>query len=299
VRCIKKQTNAEIHFLTKTNFNEIVSSNPYIEKVWQLKSSLEELLPALKKENYDLIVDLHNNLRSRLIRWSLFTVPVVSYSKGNLAKWLSVHFKINKFSEKHIAIKYLQSVKKWNITDDGMGLDYFIPEKDKVNIESIVKNNRPFIALVIGAAHFTKRVPVEKLKEIISIVLPSYPIVLIGGKAEKETGDALVQAGVMNTCGQYSINQSASILAQSTIVISPDTGMMHIAAALKKPIRSIWGSTLSEFGFWPFYGEKYPDQNISFEVNGLVCRPCARFGRNECPQGHFDCMTKQKFDGII
>jgi heptosyltransferase-2 len=75
--------------------------------------------------------------------------------------------------------------------------------------------------------------------------------------------------------------------------------MMHIAAALKKPIRSIWGSTLSEFGFWPYYGDQNQDTNISFEVKNLSCRPCARFGRNACPKGHFDCMMKQDFDRLI
>lgn len=299
VRCIKKQTNAEVHFLTKTNFNEIVSTNPYIDKVWLLNSSLGELLPSLKKENYDLIVDLHKNLRSGLLRISLFSVPVVSYDKGNFSKWLAVHFKIHRFSKNHIAIKYLLAVQKWNIKDDGMGLDYFIPEQDKVNMESILKKKQSYIALVIGAAHFTKRVPVVKLKEIISKIIPFYPIVLVGGKDEKETGDALVQDGVTNTCGQYSINQSASVLSQSILVISPDTGMMHIAAALKKPIRSIWGSTLAEFGFWPYYGDQHPDLNISFEVKGLACRPCARFGRNECPKGHFACMMQQELEGII
>lgn len=299
VRCIKKQTGAAVHYLTKAGFSDIVSSNPYIDKVWLLNKSLNELLPSLKKENYDLIVDLHNNLRSRMLRLSLFTVPAVSYVKGNFAKWLSVHFKINRFSKKHVAIKYLQSLNKWNVNDDGMGLDYFIPEKDKVNTVSILKHDQPFIALVIGAAHFTKRVPQTKLKEIISKIKSGYPIVLIGGKAEKEQGDALSQDGVINTCGQYSINQSASILAQSAMVISPDTGMMHIAAALKKPIRSIWGSTLAEFGFWPYYGNHHPDLNTSFEVKGLSCRPCARFGRNECPKGHFDCMMKQDFEGIV
>lgn len=299
VRCIKKQTGAEVHYLTKTSFSDIVSSNPYIDKVWLLNKSLNELLPSLKKENYDLIVDLHNNLRSRLLRLSLFTIPAVSYDKGNFAKWLSVHFKINRFSKKHVAIKYLQSLNKWKVNDDGLGLDYFIPEKDKVNIVSILRHNQPFIALVIGAAHFTKRVPEIKLKEIISKMKSDHAIVLVGGKAEKATGDTLVQEGVINTCGQYSINQSASILAQSAIVISPDTGMMHIAAALKKPIRSIWGSTLAEFGFWPYYGNHHPDLNTSFEVKGLACRPCARFGRNECPKGHFDCMMKQDYDGLI
>lgn len=297
VRCIKKQTGAEVHFLTKKSFAEIVSHNPHIDKMWLLDSSLSELVPQLKKESFDLIVDLHNNLRSRILRLKMFSIPAVSYKKGNLAKWLSVHFKIHRFSKEHIAIKYLNSIKSYGVEDDGDGLDYFIPASDEVNMQERFGIHQPFVAVVIGAAHFTKRIPEIKLKEIIS-KMKSYPILIIGGNAEKAQGDALRDTYVINTCGTLRINQSASVLKQSAMVIAPDTGMMHIAAALKKPIRSIWGSTLSEFGFWPFYGSNHTDLNKSFEVRSIACRPCARFGRDNCPKGHFDCMMKQDFSEL-
>lgn len=295
VRCIKKQLNCEIHYFTKKAFNDIVSSNPYIDRIWLMDKSLSEVLPALKNEHFDLVIDLHKNLRSLILRWHLWNVPIVSYYKANLEKWLSVYFKMNHFPKEHIALRYIQNLKKYGILDDGDGLDYFIPQKDQIAPDNITK---PFIALVIGAAHFTKRIPLEKLKELTLSLSNSFPILVIGGKAEYETGKQLESDNVINTCGQYTINQSASLLAQSSLVIAPDTGMMHIAAALKKPIRSIWGSTLAEFGFWPFYGSNHEDLNISFEVKGLDCRPCARFGRDTCPKGHFNCMQMQDMERV-
>ncbi len=298
VRCIKKQLECEVHYLTKRGFKDIVSSNPYIDKVWLLDTSLADLIPQLKAERYDLIVDLHKNLRSRMIRLKLWNIPVVGYHKANLAKWASVHFKIHRFPKEHIAIRYLNALSKYGVLDDGEGLDYFIPDQDQIDLDNL-QIYKPFIALVIGAAHFTKRVPLHKLQELVVGLQGDYPVIIIGGKAEFVVGEQLVSNQVINTCGKYTINQSASIIQQAHLVISPDTGMMHIAAALKKPIRSIWGSTLSAFGFWPYYGVQNQDLNISFEVTGLDCRPCARFGRNSCPQGHFNCMEMQEMDRVL
>ena len=298
VRCLKKQLACDIHYLTKKGFNDIVCANPFIDKVWLLDQTIAELIPNLKKEKYDLIVDLHKNIRSIWIRWILWNVPTVSYHKANIAKWLSVYFKINRFPKEHNAIRYLNALKKYGVKDDGDGLDYFIPIKDQINIQKL-NIAQPFVAIVIGAAHFTKRIPLHKLQELTTKLSKKYSIIIIGGKAEVEVGKLLESKNVINTCGKYSINQSASLLDQAFIVIAPDTGMMHIAAALKKPIRSIWGSTLSEFGFWPLYGSKHDDLNVSFEVNGLSCRPCARFGKDHCPQGHFKCMEQQDMSAIV
>lgn len=297
VRCLKKQLNCEIHFLTKKTFIEIIEPNPYIDKTWLLDKELSTILPGLKAENYDLIIDLHKNLRSRIIRFYLWNIPAVSYLKANLAKWVSVYFKINKLPGDHITIRYLKALQEYNVQDDGDGLDYFIPSRDHVDLNAL-NIRAPFIALVIGAAHFTKRIPYRKLNELITNLPGRYPILIIGGKTEQEVGKMLESDRVINMCGKYSINQSASILDQSSLVISPDTGMMHIAAALKKPIRSIWGSTLAEFGFWPYYGNKLEDQNISFEVK-LDCRPCSRFGRDACPLGHFNCMEMQDMVKVV
>lgn len=298
VRCLKTQTKCEIHYLTKSAFKDLLAANPYVDKIWLLHSSIDELIPSLKAEGFDLILDLHNNLRSRLIRLRLWKVPVVTYHKGNLAKWLAVYFKIIRLPKDHIAIRYLNALKKYQIQDDGQGLDYFIPEKDIVDLKTIAVPS-PYIALVIGAAHFTKRIPLAKLQVLTAGLVTRWPVVIIGGKAEEDEGKLLAADRVFNTCGRYSINQSASLLAQSFVVIAPDTGMMHIAAALKKPIRSVWGSTLAEFGFWPYYGAHSPDLNQSFEVPGLPCRPCARFGKDHCPKGHFDCMQHQDMNSIV
>ena len=102
---------------------------------------------------------------------------------------------------------------------------------------------------------------------------------------------------VLNTCGQYSLHQSASLLRQAALVITHDTGLMHIAAALRKPIVSIWGSTIPEFGMTPFYPQDLA-QNTTIEVKNLACRPCSKIGYEVCPKGHFRCMETIEVEKI-
>ena len=105
-----------------------------------------------------------------------------------------------------------------------------------------------------------------------------------------------------NACGEYSLNQSASLVKNSTKVITNDTGLMHIAAAFQKEIISVWGNTVPEFGMYPYFGEvksqksnpdHYRDEKASsmmLEVPNLSCRPCTKIGFEKCPRGHFRCM---------
>ena len=97
---------------------------------------------------------------------------------------------------------------------------------------------------------------------------------------------------VFNACGKYSLNQSASLVSQAKLVVTNDTGLMHIAAAFKKPVYSIWGNTIPAFGMSPYYGNNVA-AGISrkFETLNLDCRPCSKLGYPSCPKGHFKCMN--------
>ena len=146
-----------------------------------------------------------------------------------------------------------------------------------------------YIALVPGAQHGTKQMPVEKIIRMCREL--SHPLILLGGKREEELGkeiDSQTGDHVLNACGQYNINQSASLIRQSQLVITHDTGLMHIAAAFKKKILSLWGHTIPEFGMYPYLPD--PASRI-FQTLGLTCRPCTRTGKEQCPKGHFRCMN--------
>jgi len=290
IRCLKQQLeNAEIHYITKPQFKEVLSGNPYIDKLLTLKEDLLDTLKELRKVKYDLIIDLHHNQRSLIIKQAL-RANSRSFNKLNLQKWLMVNLKLNKLSS-HIVDRYLETVKPLGIINDGKGLDHFITKDDIVISEELPSTHRNgYVGWVIGAVHNTKKLPVNKIISVCKKI--SQPIVLIGGKLEYNDGEKISHetgTKVFNACGKFSINQSASLVQQASLIISNDTGLMHIAAAFKKQIISLWGNTVPKFGMSPYYGNSTVNSQ-TVEVNGLDCRPCSKIGYKQCPKKHFKCM---------
>jgi len=298
VRMLHQQLKAEVHFLCKEHFRPIVEANPYITRSFGIRQSPGEVWKLLKAEHYDYIIDLHKNLRSR--RFLFFSGPkVLTFDKINIHKWLLTTFGINRLPNIHIVDRYLKAVEPLGVKDDGKGLDYFIPPTEEVDLLRLAPGFKAgqYIALAIGAAHATKRLPQHKILELCQLL--NQPVILLGGKGEREVGKAIATElpSILNLCGQLSLHQSASIIRQAGGVITHDTGMMHIAAAFHKKILSVWGNTIPAFGMYPYYGQAI-DQNQSFQVEGLRCRPCSKIGYASCPKGHFRCMQDQDLPAI-
>ena len=291
IRCIKQQQpDTEIHYLTKKSFKGILEHNPYLTKVHTIEKDVKEIIKELKNENFDFVIDLHHNIRSMQTKTSLGK-PSSSFKKLNFKKWMLVNFKINKMPEMHIVDRYMQTVKKLGIVNDNKGLDYFIPETDEVNMASLpLFHQKGYIGFVIGAKHNTKKLPMEKIISICKKL--NQPIILLGGKDDLGKANQIeksVGAMIYIACGKYTLNQSASLIKQSTKIITHDTGLMHIAAAFHKDIISIWGNTVPAFGFTPYL----PSANSKIvEVKNLSCRPCSKIGYKRCPKGHFKCMRE-------
>jgi ADP-heptose:LPS heptosyltransferase len=292
VRCLKQQVEGEVevHFLTKKQYQSTVENSPYISKVHTITKSTNEIIEELKKERFDYIIDLHKNLRSKRAIKSLKCLSF-SFDKINYQKWLITTFKINKLPNIHIVNRYFEAVKVLGVKNDGLGLDYFIPEKDAVNITELsVTHQNGYIAFTIGAQHATKRLPTEKIISICQKI--NQPIILLGGKEDVETAKKIGNAVgdlVYNACGKYNINQSASLVKQCKTLITHDTGLMHIGAALGVKIVSVWGNTIPAFGMYPYYPNN-PEKFVIIENNTLTCRPCSKIGYDKCPKKHFKCM---------
>ena len=291
VRCLKQQVdNIEIHYLTKNNFISIIENNPYIDKIHTIGNDLKSLNPLLKQENFDLIVDLHHNVRTLKLKYVLGKKSV-SFNKLNWKKFLITTFKINTLPKQHIVDRYLETIKFLGVLNDNKGLDYFISNKDEVELGPIFPAHflNGYYALVIGGSYFTKQIPLNKLNEICA--KSTLPLVLLGGKEDASTAETLhnlFPIQTLNVCGKMRLNQSASIIKQSKKVITSDTGLMHIAAAYKKDIISIWGNTIPEFGMGPYMAGN--DSQV-IEIKNLSCRPCSKLGYKKCPKGHFKCMN--------
>ncbi len=291
VRCIKKQiAGVEIHYLTKPQFASLLANNPYIDKVLILQPRLTDTIKEVRTGGYECIIDLHHNLRTSVIKL-MSGVRAHSFNKLNFRKWLLVSFKLNLMPDVHIVSRYLDTAKPIGVHDDGAGLDFFIPAE----LDNFVPQTLPpthgngYVCAVIGATHATKQIPVDKMVQILN--LAQRPVCLIGGK---DVVDAAAQIEVQltvpcyNGVAKFSINQSAAVMRSAQVVVTPDTGMMHIAAALHKNIISMWGNTVPELGMYPY---KAGSASFIAEVKNLPCRPCSKLGYSKCPKGHFNCMN--------
>lgn len=298
VRCLKLQlAAAEVHFLTKTAFKDIVAPNPNIDRVHLLASDLDAVIASLKAEHFDVIIDLHKNLRSaRIVR--ALNVRTYRFDKLNVEKWLYVRLRVNLLPVKSIVDRYFDGVARLGIRDDGAGLDYFIPEDIMLSDDDIPTSHMAgYVACVIGGSYATKRLPVDRWRALIGIL--RFPVILLGGDSDRASGNdiaSMAPVKIYNACGKFSLHESALLVRRARVVVTNDTGLMHVAAAFQKPIVSLWGNTAPEFGMFPYYGasghlkEGSPKSTI-VERRLLYCRPCSKLGYQRCPLGHFKCMN--------
>lgn len=287
LRNLKTQfPNIQIDVLTKEGFASVWKNNPFIDRllIWEDPESRR----TWKNEHYDVIIDLHNNLRSKQVKWIRWDCPNISFSKENFKKMGLVWTKSNTFSATPINTRYDNLLNSIGISTDNLGLDFY-------GIDALPDNiNLPdrYYAIALGGSYKTKQVPIAKYLEFLRTQKGDIPFVLLGGKADVSSAQQIKSEFpdlCIDFCGILSLGASANIVSRCIVLISGDTGLAHIAAALGKSVLWMWGSTSPKLGMLspqkPNGGEM-----ISMEVQGLKCRPCSKLGYSECPKEHFKCM---------
>ncbi|MDE3058696.1 MAG: glycosyltransferase family 9 protein [Bacteroidota bacterium] len=298
---------ARIDFVVKKEFAELVRSNHHLSVVHEFDASkgfaeLQKLGRVLRTEEYDLAVDIHNNPRTKYLRLLSAPKETVIINKRMWARWQLVHRKRNVYhSVVSVADRYLETLKPFGIEDDGKGLEIFLPDEIQFGISSKLAAMRlnkfnKVIGICPGAKHFTKRWQKEKFAQLGIQLAEKFraKIFIFGGKGDK-TDCAFVAASITSAygdttasdfSGEFSLLETAAALEFCDVVVTNDTGLMHLAAAKQRPVVAIFGSTVREFGFFP-YGTK----SAVVENHALDCRPCSHIGRTSCPKKHFKCMT--------
>jgi ADP-heptose:LPS heptosyltransferase len=277
VRCLKEQLEGEVevHYLVKKEYQGLLELNPHIDVIHVYDKNLKALSAGLEKEGFHYIIDLHKNMRSKMVKRHL-TGMHFSFRKLNIEKWILVNVGIDRLPDLHIVDRYFEAVKALGVKNDGKGLEYFIPESEEVNTMKLLGHEQGrYVVFAIGAAHEGKRLPLHKMTELCHLI--NRPVVLIGGKEDALDGHAIasVNKNVTNLCGKTNIHGSASIIKQASLVICHDSGMMHVAAAFKKKIISIWGATVPKFGMYPYLPD--PD-SVIVEAGHLSFRPTSKLG---------------------
>jgi len=284
IRSIKRQNpEVQIDFVIKEEFIELVKNNPNLTDIHVYsKQSFEKqiLINTLISNNYEIVIDLQNNIRSKEITKQM-QCQTFLFKKNDVKKFLLVNFKINRLKNAPpIPVRYAEAA---GINLDGEGLDIFT---DNV-ADSSLNLNEKYIGLCPGAKHFSKRWPKEYYIELGKQLENSgYKVVLFSGLNEEELISEIANqlSSPLSLCGD-SILQSAADMKMCKAIYTNDSGAMHLACAVKVPVIAFFGSTVKEFGFFP-----YKANSIELDVENLPCRPCTHIGRKSCPLIHFKCM---------
>ncbi len=303
IRCLKQQLpGVELHFLTRKRFRDVTIANPYIDRFHYFDNDFNETIEDICEERFDYIIDLHKNLRTlRLYLKTDIRTKWLSYRKLSIQKFLLTKFGINLMPGIHISQRSLGALRRLGIKDDGKGLDYYIPKDQEIQIEKDlpVSHQMGFVAVVIGASYYTKKLPVKKLQELCSKI--EYPVILVGGKEDRDEGEAISSIDpvkIYNACGKFSLNESADIVRRAKMVVSHDTGFQYIACAFQKRVIAIWGGTSPKLDVEPYYGSAATPKHTNYIVPGLPCQPCSNYGTRTCPKKHFKCMWQQDIDAM-
>ncbi|MCF6268567.1 MAG: lipopolysaccharide heptosyltransferase II [Melioribacteraceae bacterium] len=282
----KKYPKLKIDYLIKSNFTDAIKFNPNLNQVfsWNGEKEFSEVINKLKQNNYDSVIDLQNNFKSRKVVRKI-KVSSASYRKPNIKKFLLVKTKLNLLKEKRsIPQRYIDVVP--NLELDGKGLELFLPN----GIESKINSEKEIIGFAPGAFHFTKRWSLEYYEELGNqLTSEGFQIVIFGGKSDREICNKLQNkiSNSINLSNDNLLFKTAMDMQKCKLIVCNDSGLMHTATAVGVPVVSIFGSTVREFGFAPF-----GVNNLVIENIGLSCRPCSHIGKANCKKKHFNCMME-------
>ena len=288
IRALREQVpGVEIHYLTKAKYREVLAYHPSIDRLWTIEKDVGEVGAALQSEAFDHVVDLHANFRSSRVR-SLLGAPSTTFRKLSFQKWLLATFHWNLLPDVHVVDRYLETLGELGVHGDDQGLEYYLGPGDKVALQDLPEAFRDgFVAIVIGGQHPGKLYPTDRTAEVCRLL--GQPVVLLGGPEDQARGAQIATAAaasVFNACGRYSFNQSVSLLDQASCVMTNDTGLMHVAAALKKRVISIWGATVPEFGMAPY---RPGAGSRILEPSGDCRRPYSKLGNKVFYKPAYDC----------
>lgn len=306
---------ARIDYVVRKEYADLVRYNHHLSVVHVYDPAsgfdgLKTLAGELRREGYGLVVDIHDSIRTKLLRTACRAERTVVIDKRKMERWLLVNLKRNAYDGiVSVAERYIETVAPFGVAYDGKGLEIFIPDAVQFDVSGRMAKLRldrfeTVIGLCPGSRHFTKRWQTEKFAEVGLRAAKELKakVLLFGGPGENgdcSVVERTIAAGagadtVTNFAGSFSLLESAAALEFCDAVVTNDSGLMHLAAAKQKKTVAVFGSTVREFGFAPFGTEA-----VVVEEEGMECRPCTHIGRRDCPKGHFHCMNGITADRVF
>jgi heptosyltransferase-2 len=313
----RRYPECQLDFVVKEEFADLVRYNPHIAHVITFPRrgtvhDLRQLRARVREAKYDLIIDIHDSLRSRFLCFG--AKRVVRIDKRKFERFLLVNLKLNWYERfggaPSVALRYLEPVREFGVGDDGGGLEMFVDDKASARARELVQGSgfedgQQFIGICPSAKHNTKMWLADRFAEVAATLSRKLrqPVVLFGsGEVETVRSNDIEQqirtvnpdTRTLNLCNRISLAQTAAMMDKCAVVITNDSGLMHLAAARKCNVVAIFGPTVKELGFFPF-----GTRSVVVENSALACRPCTHIGLPLCPKGHFKCMNDVSVQEVL
>ena len=289
---------AQIDVLVKAEYRDLLRFHPGITRLltFDSRQPLMRTLRGLRADRYDLALDLHCTPRSQLLLRGLRARRKLTYNKRVLRRALLVHLGWNTLRRTTpVPELYAAPLRRLGLTGRlGTPTMHLDPESTEAMQAYIARSlpdasNQPLLAVAPGARWPTKRWPVERFAAVAQELAreKQAAVVILGGPDEAQLACTLcdrLDVPVVNGAGTLSLMYSAALLSRCRVLISNDSGLMHMATALQVPVVAVFGPTVQEFGFYPFQAR------AEVVSEPLSCRPCSTKGSQHCPRGHHACM---------
>lgn len=290
-----RHPGARLTFVTREDMADTLRHNPRLDRIitWRTGTPLGDLVRELKAGAWTHRLDLHDSLRSRRLRLQVGG-SWATYPKHRVRRTMLIASRRRLGGALGpVADRYFEAAQGLDVTPDGGPPEFFLSREAEQAADRFLGGHglgrsRRLVALVPGATHFTKRWPEQHWQRLVELLLPAHDVVILGGPAERAVGNRLAGGSsdrLASAAGEFSLLTSGALLKRADVVVSGDTGLLHMASAVGTPAVAIYGPGIEEFGFFPYHAR------ATLLEQPLTCRPCAAHGRARCPLGHHRCMV--------
>lgn len=284
---------AVIHYLCKPEYAELVRLFGNVAEVLPYRKSLLWHLGLLSR-SYDLVIDLHAKFSTWLLRNLVRAKQKVVYDKQRALRQKIVRKGKGLAIESTLRLYYSALDKLFPESGyTNRPLRQPVLQLNNLRIKHLslppVHPGKRIAAIFAGAAHPTKIYPLQQWVELIRLKQDRYQFWLLGSLADRDLSETIAsqfEQGVYNFCGAYGLAELVLVLSRCDLVISGDSGPMHLAAALGLKQIAIFGATHPRLGFAPL------NEKAVVLSADLECQPCSLHGSKRCLLGHFNCMKR-------
>jgi len=294
VRALRRRLpDAQLIYVTKRAMAPLVADNPHLSQVVALEPDepLTQLAGRLRGLQPTHALDLHGSLRSAALRL-LVRCRWSGYAKRKLARTFLVATKLDTYRG-HVPVpeRYFEAARGLDVRPDGGPPEFFVGAAARERVgrwlaERGLAGER-LAALAPGAAHATKRWPIAHWQALAERLRGAgYRIVVLGGPEDRGAAQQLGGSALAESAaGEFTLQETGACLARAKVLVSGDTGVMHMATGVGTPVVALFGPTVNAFGFFPYQAR------AAVLEQHLDCRPCSTMGTARCPLGHHRCLV--------